>query len=385
MGIFQCSYACKPFIAHNTMRIGFLLPTSFAVGSRGSGIVEQARRQAEALESLGHTVVRLNPWEWKDERQLDVLHFYLGGPSMAGVVEHRDPRKPGVLVFAPIIDSNQSFVAYRSAAALGALSTRFSTVPGILRRQALGSHVVVCRSSHEVQRVSRGLGIPFDKIAVVLNGCPPSAQASAATDDIRNRLQLPDEFVLHISAFTQERKNVLKLIEATQRLGYPLVIAGTAKPGDIMTEIERHARGNERLRILGFIDEPTKAALYSLCRVFCLPSIHEGTGLAALEAGAAGANVVITRNGGTRDYFLDHAEYVDPRSVQNIHDGIARAWHKPRGDGLREHIARRLSWLESGKSLEQVYLSHLEQKSRRTAGGLAPADGTEAEQRARFV
>jgi glycosyltransferase involved in cell wall biosynthesis len=372
-------------IPRDIMRIGILLPTSFAVGSRGSGILEQARRQAEALESLGHTVVRLNPWEWQDARQLDVLHFYLGGPSMTGVVEHRDLRKPGVLVFAPIIDSNQSFAAYRSAAALGGLSARFSTVPGVLRRQALASHVVVCRSSHEVERVSRGLGIALDKIAVVLNGCPPSVPAPQISGEIRTNLQLPSEFVLHISAFTQERKNVLKLIEATRRLGYPLVIAGSAKSGPVMTEIERHAQGNDRLRVLGFIDEPTKAALYSLCRVFCLPSIHEGTGLAALEAGAAGASVVITRNGGTRDYFLDHAEYVDPRSAQSIQDGIARAWHKPQGGGLREHIARRLSWLESGKSLEQVYLSHLEQKSRRAAGGSVPAAGNEAEQRAGFV
>jgi glycosyltransferase involved in cell wall biosynthesis len=365
------------------MRIGFLLPTHFSVGTRGSGIAEQARRQAEALESLGHAVVRLNPWEWQDERELDVLHFYLGGPNMKGVVEHRNLSKPGVLVFAPIIDSNQSFAAYRVAAALGGLSERFSTVPAILRRQALASHAVVCRSSHEVQRVSRGLGIPSEKIATVLNGCPPSARAPDGASEIRDRLRLPSEFVLHISAFTQDRKNVLKLIEATQRLGYPLVIAGTAKAGRVMTEIERLAQGNDRLRILGFIDEPTKAALYSLCRVFCLPSIHEGTGLAALEAGAAGAGVVITCNGGTRDYFLEHARYVDPRSVQSIQDGIARAWEVPGGEGLREHIARRLSWLESGRALERVYLTHLERRSRRAAAG--PVAETEANQRARFV
>src|SRR5581483_11436644 len=129
------------------MRIGFLLPADFAVGSRASGILEQARRQAEALEDLGHTVLRLTPWEWQDERELDVLHFYLGGPALAGVVEHRNLSKPGVLVFSPIIDSNESFVAYRLAAALGEISTRFTTVPGILRKQARGSDVVICRSN----------------------------------------------------------------------------------------------------------------------------------------------------------------------------------------------------------------------------------------------
>jgi glycosyltransferase involved in cell wall biosynthesis len=348
------------------MRIGFLLPTSFAVGNRGSGIFEQACRQAEALEGLGHTVLRLNPWEWQDERELDVLHFYLGGPAMAGVVEHRNLAKPGVLVFSPIIDSNEAFLAYRLAAALGGLSSRFSTVPGILRKQALASDVVICRSSHEMQRVSHGLGIRWEKTAMVLNGCPPCADSLESPEDaaeMRRKLRLPEEFVLHISAFTQERKNVLRLIEATERLGYPLVLAGTAKPGAVMSEIERRARENQRLHILGFVDEPTKAALYRLCRVFCLPSIHEGTGLAALEAGAAGAKVVITRNGGAPDYFVNHAEYVDPRSVASIQAALSNAWLAPKNARLRNHIAEHLGWSDSGKALEQLYLRVLERKS----------------------
>jgi glycosyltransferase involved in cell wall biosynthesis len=338
------------------MRIGLLLPSNFAVGTRGNGIAEQARRQGQSLEDLGHAVVRLNPWEWQDERELDVLHFYLGGPSMAGVVEHRNLSKPGILVFSPIIDSNQSFAAYRLAAALGSLSGRFTTVPGILRKQAQASDVVICRSSHEVERVTRGLGITAAKTAIVLNGSPPCPRAHEGLDEIREKLQLPEEFVLHISAFTQERKNVLKLIEATERSRLPLVIAGTAKPGPMMSEIERRARGNDRLRLVGFVDEQTKAALYALCRVFCLPSIHEGTGLVALEAGAAGARVVITRNGGPRDYFGDHADYVDPQSVSSIRDAIERAWRTPKDDRLRNHILQHLSWLESGKSLERLYL-----------------------------
>ena len=346
------------------MHIGFLLPTSFAVGNRGNGIAEQARRQAEALEALGHTVTRLNPWQWQDERELDVLQFFLGGPSMAGAVETRLLSKPGVLVFAPIIDSNQSFATYRIAAALGGLSSRFSTVPGLLRQQALRSDVVVCRSTHERHRVIRGLGIPPEKTALVLNGCQPPAAGSAAdaAAAVGHRLSLPDEFVLHISAFTQDRKNVLRLLDATERLGYPLVIAGTSRPGKVLTELERRARGNERLRLLGFVDEMTKAALYSLCRVFCLPSLHEGTGLAALEAGAAGANLVITRNGGPPDYFLEDAEYVDPQSLDSIRAGIDRAWHAPRNTTLRQRINQHLTWRESGRALEQLYLRRLELK-----------------------
>lgn len=356
------------------MRIGFLLPASFAVGTRGNGIAEQARRQAEALENLGHEVIRLDPWKWHDERELDVLHFYLGGPSMAGV-ESRNLSKPGLLVFSPIIDSNQSFAAYRFAAALGGISSRFATIPGMLRRQALASDVVVCRSTHESQRLARGLGISPGKIAMVLNGCPAKSgrPEPEVLDAVRERLRLPQDFLLHISAFTQERKNVLRLVKATQPLGYPLVIAGTSRPGPVLTELEEHARGNDQLRILGFVDEATKAALYSLCRVFCLPSTHEGTGLVALEAGAAGANLVITRNGGPPDYFLDYVEYVDPGSVQSIRDGISRAWRTPRNDRLQRHIAERLTWAQSGRCLERLYSTRLEQKLQRLTPEPAPS------------
>jgi glycosyltransferase involved in cell wall biosynthesis len=368
-----------------TMRIGLLLPTSFAVGTRGSGIAEQARQQARALEDLGHTVIRLNPWEWQDERQLDVLHLFLGGPSMVGAVEYRNLSKPGLLVFSPIIDSNQSFATYRLAAALGGVSNRILTVPGLLRRQALASDVVVCRSSHEMQRVVRGLGVSPGKTAIVLNGCPPTSGAAGDSAVVRQKWGLPQDFVLHISAFTQERKNVLRLVEATERLGYPLVIAGTLQPGPILTELERRAQASDRIRILGFIDERTKAALYSLCRVFCLPSTHEGTGLVALEAGAAGANLVVTRNGGPPDYFLDYAEYIDPGSTRSVQEGLSRAWCAPRNEKLQRHIIERLNWAESGRCLERLYSSRLGLKAGLPAREPAQTDTIAGDQRTSAV
>jgi len=343
------------------MRIGFLLPGSFALGNPGNGIAEQARRQAEALERRGHTLLRLNPWEWQDATQLDVLHFFLGGAALHGITAHRRLARRTLLVFAPIIDSNQSFISSRLAALAGSVSSRFLTVPGILRSQACGSHVVLCRSSHERERLMRGLGVAPEKIERVLNGCPPAAIPCDDVEALRQRLQLPAEFVLHVSAFTQERKNVPRLVEALEPLQLPLVIAGASTAGPILTALERKVREGALLRILGFVDAKTKAALYRMCRVFCLPSLHEGTGLAALEAAAHGARVVITRNGGARDYFLDHAEYVDPFDVRDIRAAIARAWQRPESGELQRHVNERLTWNASAATLERVYEKHLAQ------------------------
>jgi glycosyltransferase involved in cell wall biosynthesis len=346
------------------LRIGFMLPAAFSIGSPGNGIAEQARRQAEALERRGHEVVRLNPWQWQDEQELDVLHFFLGGLGMAGIGQHRQLTKPGLLVFAPIIDSNQSFFSYRFAAHLGNLSARLSTVPGIFRQQAGDSDVVVCRSHHEKERIVRGLGIEPAKVEIVLNGCPLPDTEHPEVQQLRNSLDLPEQFVLHISAFTQERKNVLRLVQAVEHLGYPLVIAGRAVPGAVLDQLRRKAQDRKLLRILGFVDARTKAALYSLCRVFCLPSSHEGTGLAALEAAAYGAALVVTKNGGPPDYFLQHAEYVDPFDLEDIKRAIARAWDKPRDGLFMRYVAENLTWDRSAEALEKLYLKYLALKRR---------------------
>jgi len=341
------------------MRIGFLLPSDFAVGNPANGIVEQACRQADALSVRGHDVIKLSPWDWHALSQFDVVQFFLGGPFFHGMEAHKRHLITGLLVFAPIIDSNRSNLTYWAVSQLGGFSSRLTTVPGDLRRQVAAADLVVCRSKHERSRVIQGLGASTRKVEIVLNGAPAS---NVDRESIRKTVtahNLPKEFVLHISAYTQERKNVLRLVDAIEPLGFPLVIAGAGMPGRIEDLLRQKARNNSSLTILGFVDSATKAALYAACKVFCLPSQHEGTGLVALEAGSYGANIVVTKNGGAADYFGEHAEYVDPFNVSSIRHSVVRAWSRPRNDRLRAHIAELLTWDNSELALEAAYTKHL--------------------------
>jgi len=61
-----------------------------------------------------------------------------------------------------------------------------------------------------------------------------------------------------------------------------------------------------------------------LAILFILPTRYETPGRAALEAGLAGANVVITPYGGTREYSEEFAEYAEPHSVDSIKGGIVK-------------------------------------------------------------
>jgi glycosyltransferase involved in cell wall biosynthesis len=339
-----------------------MVPTIFSLGNPGNGIAAQARAQAAALQRRGHEVLCLSPWDYHREDEFDVLHFFLGGMALEGIENHRCLLSHGVLVMSPIIDSNQWHLAYRLAAVAGLHLPKFSTVPGLLATQARGSDIVICRSAHERDRVVKGLGVRAENTVMVQNGVDPSVVQEEVLARVRKDYELPERFVLHVSAYTQARKNALRLTDAVDRLGLPLILAGHAEPGHVDDLLKKRAKRNSKLRLLGFVDRLTRDALYHLCHVFCLPSIHEGTGLAALEAGAAGAHVVITRNGGTTDYFGTHAEYVTPADTRALSHAIARVWEKPRAHTLADHIKSQLTWDASAAALEDAYLDALARK-----------------------
>src|SRR5207245_1548094 len=133
----------------------------------------------------------------------------------------------------------------------------------------------------------------------------------------------PDDFVLFVGR-VEPRKNVLGLIRAVARMGVPLVVVGAPPAGH-----ERYAEQCRRAG-LGFVrwlgamehDDPMLASAYAAARVFALPSWFETPGLAALEAALAGAAVVVTPFGCTREYFGNRVEYARPDRASEIHTAI---------------------------------------------------------------
>jgi glycosyltransferase involved in cell wall biosynthesis len=89
--------------------------------------------------------------------------------------------------------------------------------------------------------------------------------------------------------------------------------------------------------------------------VFVLPSFFETPGIAALEAGLAGANITITKYGGTQEYFGTMANYVDPGSVESVRAGILAALARPRSATLREHIRKHYLWQTIAEQTAKEY------------------------------
>src|SRR5690606_22313088 len=209
-----------------TMRIAFILPANLCLNGPGNGVRVQAQRQAAALRRLGHEVLELSPWDPPDLGALDVAQFFIGGYGTEGIEVFLELGLR-TLVFAPIIDTNEPFWRYRLAARIGSLHPKLRSVPAVLRTQALRSQVVVVRSQHERERVISGLGVdPVSDtpVEVVLNGVDPPEPADPAV--ARSAYDLPEAYLLHVSRYSDPRKNVAALVRAVGPLGLPLVIAG---------------------------------------------------------------------------------------------------------------------------------------------------------------
>ena len=83
--------------------------------------------------------------------------------------------------------------------------------------------------------------------------------------------------------------------------------------------------------------------------------MYETPGIAALEAGLAGAKVVITPHGGTKDYFKDMATYIDPYSITSIRSGIETTLNQESDNQLRDYIKNNFLWEKVADLTANIY------------------------------
>jgi glycosyltransferase involved in cell wall biosynthesis len=172
------------------------------------------------------------------------------------------------------------------------------------------------------------------------------------------------DFVLNVGHIGSVRKNVLSLIRALKDIDRPAVIIGKVQRNGYSERCLQEASQNGNITIIEGLanNSPMLESAYAACRAFALPSYFETPGIAALEAGLAGANIVITPYGGTKDYFADQAIYVQPRSVASIAAGIREGMNRPKENALRERIEREYLWQRVAEKTAAAYRKALEEK-----------------------
>lgn len=315
-------------IIFNTYATAFQCP--------GGGEIQLLRSKA-ALERRGHEVLLFDQWT-HDLASADVIHQFSVQGGIYNLAYYARAR--GLpLVVSPILWLAQGPSDYPMQEV--ELMTTLADV--------------ICPNSlAELERFVEVFSAPREKYRVTHNGVDSLFFEDVAPAAFLSASGISGPFVLCVGNI-EVRKNQLALLEATSRLGIHAVLVGNVRDRAYFSRLEEGFAG--KFSYLGYLEPDSEMlrSAYAACSVFALPSLLETPGLAALEAAAAGAPLVVTQEGCTREYFGDGAYYVDPANVEDIADKIELAMSGAANRGLLRERMRDFTWDRVAEELEQSY------------------------------
>ena len=298
------------------MKIAYIIYPLVVVSNKSNGIRSQAVTWAESLREKGIQVDLINNWGDYNWNDYDVIHLFSGGSWLYMLVKRLKKINPNV-VWSPIIDPYQNkSVIYRLRSALERIYPSFLRTSYFYEdRNVKIVKSILTRSNYEARYVQMAHKSAIGKTKIIPLSCSPFV--------LRTNTFIPpkENFCLHISSIYQERKNVIRLIEAAKKYNFNLILAGN-KGSDVQFEPIKNAIGDAKnIQVLGFVSEEQKIDLYKRAKVFALPSLSEGVGIVALDAAFYGCEIVITNIEGPKEYYGGKCIEVNPTSVDEI--GVA--------------------------------------------------------------
>jgi glycosyltransferase involved in cell wall biosynthesis len=318
-----------------------------------------AKSIGQALSSLG-VETNIN-FSLPHHKVGDIIHFFSCG---ACAIEYGDE------LFSFLKDLKSPFVVHsvfwpslsilkRSLAKPFIYFRNFPLFPKVnWARVALfleKADLVITELETEMKFLTRYFPFVREKTRVVYDGINERF-SSGDPCLFRDKFGINYDFVLN-PALIHPRKNQLRLIKALKGSHLPLIILGKAGDGRYY-EMCKNEAGNEVLFIEALPhDSPLLASAYASAKVVALPSLYESVGFSAIEGFIAGANVVVTKNSGTKEYLGENAYYVNPFRLKSIREGILSAWDAqiPNREEKIRDILQRFTWRKTAEELLRLY------------------------------
>jgi glycosyltransferase involved in cell wall biosynthesis len=214
------------------------------------------------------------------------------------------------------------------------------------RAFCLQAALVVVATKWVKADVSRQLGIPIERIAVVNPGpaidayVPPTTVNEAS---ITERLGLPDRYIFY-PAQAWGHKNHERLLDALSLLRDRGVVVSLVCSGyrneryPVVLRYAEELRLEAQVRFIGYVGPTEIQVVYRRATALVFPSLYEGWGLPILEAFSAGLAVACSNVTSLPELVRDAAIVFDPFEANAIASAVERLWTD---DQLRARLVER--------------------------------------------
>lgn len=333
----------------------YVYPTAFQAPGGGEIQLLQTKKH---LEEIGVEVKLFDPW--KDKlKDYPLIHTFGSVKDCLPVMEAaKTAGIKNVLSTICWYSWKSSWYTYPEPKPRAVSMARHAAkaflpfLPSKRKRMMEISDLLLPNSTTEADQLRKFFGMPAEKILTVPNGVD-AAFADAKPDAFVSRYKMKD-FVLCVGRI-EPRKNQLTMVRALSGLDTPVVFIGAPVPHYKEYYEKCRKEAGKNIHFLGALPHDTLPSAYAACRTFVLASWLETPGLAALEAGLAGANVVITTEGATREYFGEHAIYARPENPAEIRSSVEASLKQPRSGNLRERVLENYLWKNAAQKTLEGY------------------------------
>jgi glycosyltransferase involved in cell wall biosynthesis len=241
------------------------------------------------------------------------------------------------------------------------------------RRGAARAERIIAVSHSTRRDIESFMRIPTERIRTIYSAPDPTfAQEPDTSQDqqILQRYSIQPPFILYAGTI-RPQKNVPRLVEAfavirSELENHPLF--SQLKLVIIGDELSRYpavrravvaTRVEPFVRFLGFVPLDTLKVFYRAATIFAFPSLHEGFGLAPLEAMACGTPVVASDVPALVEAVGDAAERVTPDNLFDVARGLRTVLldeNRRRELSLIGRVrAQRFDWHDTARSVLDVY------------------------------
>ncbi|MCX7785849.1 MAG: glycosyltransferase family 4 protein [candidate division WOR-3 bacterium] len=328
-----------------------------AISILEGGVKTQILALKNELEKLGVEVELFDSWQNYSIRQIDFWHLFcahIGTYHLVRTLSNLGAK----MVLTPVFFRHRSPYFIKNILTLSKIVSKFSgfwSEYQLINEICQLANIIVPNTKKERDLIQQSFGISPKKFQILPNGV--DERFYNADPNLFIKQYGINNFILYVGHIGWGRKNLLSLLKVCQQIDHPLVLIGKVLENDYAQKCLAIIKSRPHTILIPGLNhnDPLLASAYSACDTFVLPSYYETPGLSALEAGLAGAKVVITKIGGTEEYFKDYAQYINPFSLDSLRQGLVKALEQKKRPELKEHIRSNYLWKVVAENLVEIY------------------------------